>query len=114
MTKAKDQHPKMSIKPPGQMAGKDAAAMEFIEGAPGGSLKREAPPANDVVLPWEEPGVRADVIKQYNLRLSEPALLKLRYVVEHRLARSINSYILEALLPRLDEDIASLAKHGTK
>ncbi len=114
MTKAKDPHPKMSIKPPGQVAGKEAAAMEFIEGAPGGPLKREAPPANDVVLPWDEPGVRADVIKQYNLRLSEPALLKLRYVVEHRLARSINSYILETLLPRLDEDIALLAKHGTK
>lgn len=114
MTKAKDPHPKMSIKPPGQVAGKEAAAMEFIEGAPGGPVKREPPPVNNVVLPWEESGVRADVIKQYNLRLSEPALLKLRYVVEHRLARSINSYILERLLPRLDEDIALLTKHGTQ
>lgn len=101
---------KMSIKPPGQVDEKEAAALEFISAAPGGSIAPEAPPTElkEEILPWEEPGVREDVVKQYNLRLPEPDLLKLRYVVEKQRAKSINSYILNVLLPQLDADIAEL------
>ena len=33
-------------------------------------------------LPWEQPGVRADVTKPFNLRLPEPLKLKLDYIRE--------------------------------
>jgi hypothetical protein len=33
--------------------------------------------------PWEDVSVREDVTKVYNLRLSEPYLLKLKYISEH-------------------------------
>jgi hypothetical protein len=84
---------KMSIKPPGQVDEKEAAALEFISAAPGGSIAPEAPPTElkEDILPWEEPGVREDVVKQYNLRLPEPDLLKLRYVVEDRKSTRLNS-----------------------
>lgn len=54
----------------------------FISGA-------EEKTANSVAVekaesyPWEEPGVREDVTKVYNLRLPEPYLLKLKYIAEH-------------------------------
>ncbi len=100
----------MSIRPPIQVDEKEAAAMEFIGAAPGGAVdpKVSQAIAEAVVLPWEGPGVREDVVKQYNLRLAEPYLLKLRYVVERQRAKSINSYILDVLLPRLDVDVAEL------
>lgn len=110
MIKPRKDQIKMSIKPPGQTDEKEAAAMEFISAAPGGSVEPEVSPTSpeDEILPWEEPGVRRDVVKQYNLRLPEPELLKLRYVVEKHRAKSINSYILNVLLPQLDADVVEL------
>ena len=110
MIKPRKDQMKMSIKPPGQADEKEAAALEFISAAPGGAveLQTSISPPEDEILPWEGPGVREDVVKQYNLRLPEPDLLKLRYVVEKQRAKSINSYILNVLLPQLDADVAEL------
>ena len=112
MTKPRKEQVRMSIRPPVQVDEKEAAAMEFIGAAPAGAVNSNAaqPPEVEVeeTLPWEEPGVREDVVKQYNLRLAEPDLLKLRYVVEKRRAKSINSYILDVLLPQVYADIEEL------
>ncbi|MDD3471297.1 MAG: hypothetical protein PHS86_00795 [Syntrophaceae bacterium] len=110
MIKPRKDQIKMSIKPPSQADEKEAAALEFIGAAPGGSAEPQsfqAPPEEEI-FPWERSGVREDVVKQYNLRLPEPDLLKLRYVVEKQRAKSINSYILNVLLPQLDADVAEL------
>ncbi len=110
MTKPRKEQVRMSIRPPVQVDEKEAAALEFIGSAPGGAVDSKEPRtvAEEESPPWEVPGVREDVVKQYNLRLAEPDLLKLRYVVERQRAKSINAYILHALLPQLYADVAEL------
>lgn len=61
------------------------------------------------VLPWEDPKVRDDMLKVYNLRLSEPYLLKLKYIAEHT-PDSMQKFCLDALLPAIDAKIAQLTK----
>ncbi len=58
-------------------------------------------------LPWNEPGVRQDVIKSVNLRLDEPTLLKLKWVSE-KTRISQQELIRLALLPYLHGEIAKL------
>jgi hypothetical protein len=58
-------------------------------------------------LPWNEPGVRQDVIKSVNLRLDEPTLLKLKWVSE-KTRISQQELIRLALVPYLDGEIAKL------
>ena len=110
MTKPRKEPVRMSIRPPVQVDEKEAAAQEFISAAPGARVDPKASQtiAEEESLPWEGPGVREDVVKQYNLRLAEPDLLKLRYVVERRRAKSINAYILDVLLAQLHADVAEL------
>ena len=58
-------------------------------------------------LPWNESGVRQDVIKSVNLRLDEPTLLKLKWVSE-KTRISQQELIRLALVPYLDGEIAKL------
>lgn len=60
-------------------------------------------------LPWEDPKVREDVLKVYNLRLPEPYLLKLKYIAEHT-PDSMQKFCLDALLPAIDAKIETLTK----
>jgi hypothetical protein len=60
-------------------------------------------------LPWEDPRVREDVLKVYNLRLPEPYLLKLKYIAEHT-PDSMQKFCLDALLPAIDAKIEALTK----
>jgi hypothetical protein len=60
-------------------------------------------------LPWEDPKVREDVLKVYNLRLPEPYLLKLKYIAEHT-PDSMQKFCLDALLPAIDAKIEALTK----
>lgn len=43
----------------------------------------EATREPEIVYPWEQPDVREDVLKGMGVPLSEPYLLKLRFVAEH-------------------------------
>jgi len=59
-------------------------------------------------LPWLQPGIREDVIKGINVRLSEVTLLKLNYLSEHlkqgsqqEIARSAIERTIESLLQEL-------------
>ena len=58
-------------------------------------------------LPWENPKVRDDVLKVYNVRLPEPYLLKLKYIAE-RTPGSMQQFCLDALLPAIDKKIKEL------
>ena len=60
-------------------------------------------------LPWEDPRVREDVLKVYNLRLPEPYLLKLKFIAEHT-PDSMQKFCLENLLPAIDARIEQLTK----
>lgn len=57
--------------------------------------------------PWEDPRVREDVLKLYNLRLPEPYLLKLKFIAEHS-PSSMHKFCLDTLLPAIDAKIDEL------
>lgn len=59
------------------------------------------------ILPWEDPRVREDVRKVYNLRLPEPYLLKLKHIAMHRKS-SMQQFCLGVLLPAIDEKVKEL------
>jgi hypothetical protein len=80
----------------------------FISGAeermPSKSLSEK-----NIVFPWEETGVRKDVTRIYNLRLSEPYLLKLKYIAEYT-PDSMQKFCLRALHSAIDSEIERLIK----
>ena len=80
----------------------------FVSGAETKTTKtpRRKKTAN---LPWEEPGVRDDVTKLYNLRLPEPYLLKLKYIAEHT-PNSMQKFCLPILQKEIDRKIEELTK----
>lgn len=62
-----------------------------------------------LTYPWEEVGVRADVTKVYNLRLSEPYLLKLKYIAEHS-PESMQKFCLNVVEAAIDKRIQELTE----
>lgn len=60
------------------------------------------------ILPWEEPHVREDVVKNLPLRLNEPLYLKLKYIAS-KTPYSMNSFIIEKIEQMVDEEIERLA-----
>jgi hypothetical protein len=65
--------------------------------------------AQAAVYPWQEPHIRADVTKVYNLRLSEPYLLKLKYIAEHT-PDSMQKFCMAVLEKAIDDKINELLK----
>jgi hypothetical protein len=61
------------------------------------------------VYPWQELGVRDDVLKTYNLRLPEPYLLKLKYIAEHT-PNSMQKFCLNVVEDAIDKKIEELTK----
>lgn len=58
-------------------------------------------------LPWEEPHIREDVVKNLPLRISEPLYLKLKYIAAHT-PYSMNSFIIECISEEIDREIEQL------
>ena len=61
--------------------------------------------ASAMSYPWDT--ARPDVLKQYQLRLPEPYLEKLRYIGQHT-PLSMQQFCLEVLMPAIDAKIAAL------
>ncbi len=105
---------KLRSRPPGEAG----SVEEFISGA-ATETRHETPPLGTKPerwpgerYPWQAPSVRADITKVYNLRLPEPALLKLKYIAEHT-PDSMQKFCLDLLLPAIDAKIAELTQeHG--
>lgn len=73
---------------------------------PGPASGRSKPSAQkSVVRPWEEPGVRDDVVKQFQLRMSEPDKLKLQWLKEEGLIKSEHAFILEVVKAAIEKAI---------
>ncbi len=64
--------------------------------------------ASVISAPWEDPQVRDDVLKVYNLRLPEPYLLKLKYIAAHT-PDSMHQFCIGVLLPAIDKKVEELA-----
>ena len=68
-----------------------------------------APKKQTENFPWEKREIREDVIKVYNLRLSEPYLLKLKYIAEHT-PYSMQKFCLQIIEKEIDSKIKELTK----
>ena len=91
---------------PGSQATPNVA--DFIGGAERRGQASSHTVSNDTEpYSWENPRVREDVQKAYNLRLPEPYLLKLKYIAEHT-PDSMHKFCLNVLLPAIDERIEEL------
>lgn len=80
----------------------DAELEAFLAGT-------EAKTISTTVYPWQEPYIRNDMIKVYNLRLSEPYLLKLKYIAEHT-PDSMQKFCLNVLEQAIDDKINEILK----
>lgn len=87
---------------------KGANVENFIAGAERRPEERLSS-ANASPFPWNQPGVRDDVLKVYNLRLPEPYLLKLKYISE-RTPDSMHQFCMSVLLPAIDVKIKDLTE----
>ena len=96
---------KLSSRPPRP---KSVNLDEFIEGAEKHRevLQGENAPEPDP-LAWEDPRVRSDVLKAYNLRLPEPYLLKLKFIANNTPA-SMHAFCLSELLPAIDRKVEEI------
>ena len=87
---------------------KDSDIDAFIAAAENKKAKSSSV-AKTASYSWEEPGIREDIIKVYNLRLPEPYLLKLKYIAEHT-PDSMHKFCLNVLQDAIDEKIEELTK----
>jgi len=92
-----------------RLPGKKSSAIEaFISGAEDKTAKSTTV-EKTAAYPWQEPGVRKDVTKVYNLRLPEPYLLKLKYISENT-PDSMQKFCLNILQDAIDAKIEELTK----
>jgi hypothetical protein len=97
---------KLRSRPPSEAGSME----EFISGAVTRTSPTKSEPGKR--YSWQAPAVRADMTKVYNLRLPEPALLKLKYIAEHT-PDSMQKFCLDLLLPAIDAKIDELTQeHG--
>lgn len=64
-------------------------------------------------MPWDHSSVRDDVMKVFNLRLPEPAFLKLKYISEHS-SFSMQSFIQKVLLPAINSKVSAILRAEEK
>lgn len=58
-------------------------------------------------FPWENPLVRDDVTKLFNLRLSEPDWLKLKYIAD-KTNQSMHTLCLDILIPFIQKKLKKI------
>ena len=88
------------------MSARRDSEAEFVKGAE--TPKAQTAPSN--IYPWDAPTVRHDVTKIFNIRLPEGYKLKLDYIARSGSHRSAHQYLLDVLLPAIDEEIGRLTK----
>jgi hypothetical protein len=81
----------------------------FLTGAESGKKNISPAAQAEETYPWQEPGIRDDVTKPFNLRLPEAYLLKLRYIGEHT-PSSMQQFCLRVLQEAIDNKINELTK----
>ncbi|WP_028316595.1 hypothetical protein [Desulfatibacillum aliphaticivorans] len=114
--------PSLSMTPPGAMATpdpeKEKAKEAFISEAGPAKGKTEDKPEQEASkppkkkapapYPWEAPGVDARVIKAFNLRLSEPDFLRLKYLVEKSNEKSMHAFCARVVMEAVSKGIKDM------
>lgn len=81
----------------------------FIAGAETKSVDIASTSETPTSYPWQEPGIRDDVLKVYNLRLPEPYLLKLKYIADNT-PDSMQKFCLQIIQGAIDKKIEDLTQ----
>lgn len=89
-----------------EAANNEASKETSSEWTEGGSPKKREYTKR---YPWENPKVREEIIKGYNVRIPEPYLLKLRFIAE-KTPDSMQGFITKVLFPAIDKKIDELTK----
>ncbi|MCK5831888.1 MAG: hypothetical protein KAH20_16475 [Methylococcales bacterium] len=72
------------------------------------SMRNDAP-KNTSDFPWKNENVREDIIKTYNLRLSEPYLLKLKFISENT-PQSMQKFCITIIEREIDKKINEITQ----
>ena len=80
---------------------------DFLSGAEEKTAPKKVSAKRKVIYPWQEQDVRGDVTKVYNLRLSEPYFLKLKYIAENT-TDSMQKFCLKILEEEIDKKIKEI------
>lgn len=99
----------MKSKTPKKTGSEEQDLSNFIAGA-----EEKTENKADFSLPWEDPNVRDDVTKVFNLRLSERHFLMLKFLAEHQKRESMQSICLDAIEPMLERESLELVKKLSK
>ena len=91
--------PGLSRRPKPATQGHDLLADSFIDGA-----ESKAPASTTGRFPWEDPALRRDVLKTFNIRLSEPVKAKLQWLSENT-PKSMHQIAIEAVESEIDRQI---------
>ena len=86
---------------------KDAALDAFAAGAVQPASINATKAATETVYPWEDPYVRADVMKQVLLKMPEPLYLKLKHITNYT-PYNMTSFIIEKITPEIEKEIARM------
>lgn len=97
----------LKSKPPGSRSKSNLDS--FIDGAELRTSTTSSIDHQDDPYPWQLPGVRDDVLKVYNIRLTEPYLLKLKFIAENT-PGSMQRFCTDILKEAIDAKIESLTK----
>jgi len=93
-----------------RLPGKKTAELDaFISGAEEKTTPKKEVIKRKSTYPWESENVREDVKKPYNLRLSEPYLLKLKFISEHT-PGSMQKFCMSVIEKEIDNKIKELTK----
>lgn len=92
-----------------RLPGKTKQDLDAFLGGAEERVEVKKPQKQNASYPWEEAGVRDDVVKVYNLRLPEPYLLKLKYIAEHT-PNSMQTFCLNVVEEAIDKKIKELTK----
>lgn len=93
--------PGLSRPPKTAGANQDFMTESFIQGA-----ESKASESNGR-YPWEDPTLRRDVLKTFNIRLTEPAKAKLQWLSENT-PKSMHQIAIEAVESEIDRQIQEL------
>ncbi len=79
----------------------------FLSGAEEKTAPKKTEQKRKSSYPWEDVGVREDVMKVYNLRLSEPYLLKLKYIADNT-PDSMQKFCINVIEKEIDNKIKDI------
>ncbi len=97
----------MKSRTPKKTSASNNDASSFIDGAENNPKKRVQ---RKSAVPWDDPRLREDVTKIFNLRLSEKHFAMMKYLSDNLPRTSMQNICLDTLEPMLEHESLNLFK----